>query len=61
MIPFFGWFGVIAAILFLTAAIIINLKKIIKPRLRISIHRKLAIVGLVFMIIHITLALRVYF
>ncbi len=59
-IPFFGWFGVVAALLFLAAIATASIKGLVKPKLRIKIHRVVALTGAVFMLIHIYLALRIY-
>lgn len=60
-IPYFGWFGVIAAFLFLAAILVVSIKGLVKPRLRIKVHRALALTGSAFALVHIVLALRVYF
>ncbi len=60
-IPFFGWFGVVAALLFLIAIAIASIKSLVKPKLRIKIHRAVALAGAVSMLIHIFFALRIYF
>lgn len=60
-LPFFGWFGVAAAIFFLAAILVVTIKGLVKPRLRIKVHRTLALVGAAFALVHIFLALRVYF
>ncbi len=60
-LPFFGWFGVVAAIFFLAAILVVTIKGLVKPRLRIKVHRTLALVGVAFALVHIFLALRIYF
>lgn len=60
-LPFFGWFGLIAAILFLAAILVVTIKGLIKPRLRLKVHRTIALLGAAFALVHIFLALRVYF
>jgi len=52
-IPFFGWFGVVAALLFLIAIAIASIKSLVKPKLRIKIHRAVALANTSFMFIHI--------
>ncbi len=59
-LPFFGWFGVVAALFFLAAILTVSMKKLFKGRLRIKLHRALALIGAAFALVHIVLALRIY-
>ncbi len=60
-LPFFGWLGIIAALFYIAAIIIVTIKGLLPPRLRVKVHRALAIVGLLFMLVHATMALSLYF
>ncbi len=59
-LPFFGWFGVAAALFFIAAILVMMIKGLVKPRLRMKAHRILAILGAAFAVAHIYFALRVY-
>ena len=59
-LPFFGWFGVAAALFFLVAILTVSIKGLVKPKLRIKLHRTLALTGAALALVHIVLALRVY-
>ncbi len=59
-LPFFGWFGVAAALFFIAAILVVMVKSLVKPRLRMKLHRILALVGAAFAIVHIYFALSVY-
>ena len=41
--PILGWFGVVAALLFLAAILVVSIKGLVKPRLGIKSHRTLAL------------------
>ena len=60
-LPLFAWFGVIAAVFYISAMAVTTFKGLVKTKLRIKVHRFLAIIGLVFMLIHASMALSIYF
>mgnify|MGYP001135819293 CR=1 FL=1 len=60
-LPFFGWLGVIAALFYIAAIIVINFKSLVKPKLRVRVHRALALTGFLFMLVHAAMALSLYF
>jgi hypothetical protein len=59
--PFFVWFGVAAVLLFSAAILMVMVKSLLKPKLRMKVHRVLTLLAGAFMLIHIYFALRVYF
>jgi hypothetical protein len=60
-LPLFGWFGIIAALFYIAAIIVITVKGLVKPKFRVKIHRALAGIGLLFMLLHAVIALSYYF
>ncbi|MDW7738786.1 MAG: hypothetical protein SCJ97_01840 [Bacillota bacterium] len=60
-LPFFIWFGIIAALLFLAASVMMIKKTLVKPKSKMKVHRLLALLGTAFALVHIYLALSVYF
>ncbi len=62
ILPAFGWFGVVAFLLFLSAILVVTvLKNKFKPKPRLKLHRTLAMFGLVAAFIHLAWALSYYF
>jgi cytochrome b561 len=62
ILPVFGWFGVVAFLLFLTAILVVTVfKNTFKPKPRLKLHRALAALGLVVAFIHLAWALSYYF
>lgn len=59
-LPLFAWFGIIAAVFYISAMTVITFKGLVKPKLRVKVHRLLAIIGLVLMLIHAAIALSIY-
>ncbi|MFO8191181.1 MAG: hypothetical protein R6U08_00120 [Bacillota bacterium] len=59
-LPLFAWFGIIAAVFYISAMTVITFKRLVKPKLRVKVHRLLAIIGLVLMLIHAAIALSIY-
>ncbi|OPL11726.1 MAG: hypothetical protein AVO34_08180 [Firmicutes bacterium ML8_F2] len=59
-LPLFAWFGIIAAVFYIFAMMVITFKRLVKPKLRVKVHRLLAIIGLVLMLIHAAMALSIY-
>ncbi len=59
-LPTFGWFGVVAALFFLAAILVVSIKGLVKPKQRIKIHRALALTGSAFALVHIVWALSIY-
>jgi 1,4-dihydroxy-2-naphthoate octaprenyltransferase len=61
-LPVFGWFGVVAFLLFMAAILVVTvLKNLFKPKPRLKLHRALATLGLVGAFIHLAWALSYYF
>ena len=60
-LPLVVWTGLGAALFFLAAIIVVKAKKLVKPKLRIKTHRTLAITGALIALVHLYLALRIYF
>jgi 1,4-dihydroxy-2-naphthoate octaprenyltransferase len=61
-LPAFGWFGVVAFLLFLTAIFVVTVfKNSFKPKTRLKLHRALATLGLLVAFIHLAWALSYYF
>jgi len=60
--PVVVWFGLAALVLFVAAALIAGLKKQVSLFRRVSIrgHRAIALVGLVFALVHLVLGLSTY-
>jgi len=59
-LPLFAWFGIIAAVFYIFAMMVITFKRLVTPKLRVKVHRLLAIIGLVLMLIHAAMALSIY-
>jgi DMSO/TMAO reductase YedYZ heme-binding membrane subunit len=60
-LPFFVWFGIIAALLFIAASVVVLRKGLVKPKAKMKVHKLLALLGAAFALVHIYLALSVYF
>lgn len=55
------WTGLATALFMLAAVLVVSLKGRIKAKVKFKLHRGLAWVALVFALIHLYLALRIYF